>query len=97
MQFEWDAAKAKANFKAHEVSFELAKTVFDDAFAVGRLDDRGNYGERRFVIVGMAEGLALLFVVYAERDDRIRIISARRATKREQDQYFKENASTDVQ
>ena len=96
MKFEWDAAKAKSNFKAHGVSFELAKTVFEDAFAIGRLDDREDYGERRFVIFGMAVGQVLLFVAYTERDDRIRIISARKATRNEQDRYFKENSSTDV-
>ncbi len=56
LKFEWDAAKAKSNFKAHGVSFELAKTVFDDAFAVDRIDDREGYGEERFVIIGMAGG-----------------------------------------
>lgn len=97
MKFEWDEAKAKSNFKAHGVSFELAKTVFDDAFAVDRIDDREAYGEERFIIVGMTEGKVLLVVAYAERHGRIRIISARRATKREQDFYFQQNASTDVQ
>ena len=64
MKFEWDDAKAKSNFNAHGVSFELAKTVFEDAFAIDRLDDRENYGEERFVIIGMAEGRILLFVAY---------------------------------
>jgi uncharacterized DUF497 family protein len=96
LKFEWDAAKAKSNFKAHGVSFELAKTVFDDAFAVDRIDDREAYGEERFVIIGMADGQVLLFVAYSERGERLRIISARRTTKREQDFYFQQNASTDV-
>jgi uncharacterized DUF497 family protein len=61
------------------VSFEVAKTVSQDAFAIDRLDDRENYGEERFVIIGMAEGHILLFVAYTERGERIRIISARRA------------------
>jgi uncharacterized protein len=96
LKFEWDAAKAESNFKAHGVSFELAKTVFDDAFALDRIDDREVYGEERFVIIGMTEGQVLLFVAYTERHGRIRIISARRATKHEQDFYFQQNASTDV-
>jgi uncharacterized DUF497 family protein len=75
----------------------LAKTVFDDAFAIDRIDDRDDYGEERFVIIGMAEGQVLLFVAYAERSNRIRIISARRVTKREEDFYFRQNTSTDVQ
>jgi uncharacterized DUF497 family protein len=96
LKFEWDEAKAKSNFRAHGVSFELAKTVFEDAFAVDRIDNREAYGEERFVIIGMAEGQVLLFVAYTERGERTRIISARRATKHEQDFYFQQNASTDV-
>jgi hypothetical protein len=52
------------------VSFEFAKTVFRDAFAVERLDDREDCGEERFVILGMAEGNILLFVAFAERNGR---------------------------
>jgi uncharacterized protein len=96
LKFEWDAVKAESNLKVHGVSFEVAKTVFEDAFAIARLDDRQDYGEQRFVIFGMAEGHALLFVAYTERDDRIRIISARKVTKHEQDRYFRENSSTEV-
>jgi uncharacterized DUF497 family protein len=70
----------------------LAKTVFKDPFAIERLDDRENYGEERFVIIGVAEGKVLLFVAYTEREERIRIISARRATQHEQDHYFQQNA-----
>jgi uncharacterized protein len=92
LEFEWSKAKSKANFRRHGVSFDLAKTVFSDPFAIERLDDREEYGEERFVIVGAAEGKALLFVAYAEREERIRIISARRATQNEQDDYFRQNA-----
>ena len=92
LEFEWHHAKAEANFEAHGVSFDLAKTVFKDPFAVERLDDREDYGEQRFVIIGMAEGHVALFVAYAEREERIRIISARRATQNEQDDYFQQNA-----
>ena len=84
--------KAEANLCAHGVSFDLAKTVFKDPFAIERLDDREDYGEARFVMIGMAEGNILLFVAYAEREQRIRIISARRATQYEQDDYFQQNA-----
>lgn len=92
MEFEWNEAKAKANWNTHGVRFELAKTVFRDPFAIERIDDREDYGEQRFVIIGMAEGQVLLFVAYAEREERIRIISARRATQYEQDDYFSQNA-----
>ena len=92
LEFEWNGAKAKANFRRHGVSFDLAKAVFSDPFAVERLDEREEHGEERFVIIGAAEGEALLFVAYTEREERIRIISARRATQYEQDDYFKKNA-----
>ena len=92
LEFEWHDAKAEANLQAHGVSFELARTVFKGAFAIERLDDRENYGEERFVIVGMAEGSVLLYVAHTERAGRIRIISARRVTQYEQDEYFRQNA-----
>jgi uncharacterized DUF497 family protein len=91
LEFGWHDAKAEANLQAHGVSFDLAKTVFKDPFAVERLDDREDYGEERFVIIGMAEGHVVLFVAYTEREERIRIISARRATQHEQDDYFRQN------
>jgi hypothetical protein len=92
LEFEWHAAKAEANLQAHGVSFESAKAVFKDPFAVERVDDRKDYGEERFIITGMVDGHVLLVVAYTEREERIRIISARRATQREQDDYFKQNA-----
>jgi uncharacterized DUF497 family protein len=92
LEFEWDNAKAKANYRRHGVSFELAKTVFKDPFAIERVDDREKYGEERFVIIGVAEGKVLLFVAYTERQERIRIISARRVTLNEEDDYFQQNA-----
>jgi hypothetical protein len=92
LKFEWDDAKAQANLGAHGVSFDLAKTVFKDPFAIERLDDREDYGEERFVIIGRVEGNVLLFVAFTEREGRIRVISARRATQYEQDNYFEQNA-----
>jgi hypothetical protein len=92
LEFEWHKAKAKDNFRRHGVSFDLAVTVFQDPFAIERLDDREDHGEERFLTIGMAEGKVLLFVAYTERDERIRIISARRATQYEQDDYFRQNA-----
>jgi uncharacterized protein len=92
LEFEWHDAKAEANLQAHGVSFELAKTVFKDPFAVERLDDREDYGEERFIMIGMAGGGVVLFVAFSEREGRVRIISARRATQNEQDQYFRQNS-----
>jgi hypothetical protein len=91
VEFEWDDAKAKTNLNSHGVSFSLAKSVFRDVFAVEFVDDRED-GEERFVTIGMADGEVLLSVVYTERAERIRIISARRATQNEQDEYFEKNA-----
>jgi uncharacterized protein len=72
---------------------ELAKTVFNDPFAIERADDREDYGEDRFVVIGMAEGRVLLFVAYTERDQRIRLIFRhRRATQYEQEDYYRQNA-----
>ena len=94
LEFDWRGIgnKAARNLRDHGVSFELATTVFTDPFAIERIDDREDYGEERFVITGMAKGNILLLVVYTERQGRIRIISARRATKREQDDYFWQNS-----
>jgi uncharacterized protein len=92
LKFEWDDAKAQANLRTHGVTFDLAKTVFRDPFAIERIDDREDYGEERFVMIGRAEGSILLFVAYTEREERIRIVSARRATQYEQDDYFQQNA-----
>ncbi len=66
-------------------------TVFKDPFAIERLDDREGYEEQRFVIIGMAEPQVMLFVAYTEREECIRIISARRATQHEEDDYFRQN------
>ncbi len=80
------------NWLRHGVSFELATSVFKDPFAIEGIDERQEYGEPRFVVLGMAEGQLLLFVAYTEREDRIRIISARRATQHEEEDYFRQNS-----
>ena len=89
--FEWGKAKAAANESKHGVSFELAALAFKDPFAIERIDDRRQYGEERFILIGMAKDV-VLFVVYTERAERIRLISARRATKQEHDDYVEQNS-----
>ena len=89
VSFEWDEKKAGENYAKHGVSFQFATRVFKDAFAVERIDDRHDYGEERFILIGAAAEL-VLFVVHTEREERIRLISARRATKQEQDDYEKQ-------
>jgi uncharacterized DUF497 family protein len=86
-EFEWDDAKAASNLKKHEVSFEDAREIFKDAFSVELPNADIEDGEHRFSIIGMAVG-RLLYVAYTERRDRIRIISARKANKREQYGYY---------
>jgi len=89
--FEWDEAKAAENDARHGVSFDTAKKVFKDPFAIERLDDREDYGEDRFNIFGMVEG-RLLFVVYTLRNGTIRLISARGAEPHEKRKYHEDNA-----
>jgi uncharacterized DUF497 family protein len=73
------------------VTFEQAAAAFSDSFAVEWIDAREAYGEERRILLGMIGG-QLLYVAYTERGDNIRIISARRATRHEQDIYFRQNA-----
>jgi uncharacterized protein len=69
--------------------FDAAREVFNDAFAIDRLDDRDAFGEPRFVTIGMVDG-RLLLVAYTMRGDTIRIISVRGAEPREQRQYYED-------
>ena len=85
IRFEWDASNATANLRKHRVSFEEAKSVFYDEFAVQFFDDEHSSDEDRFLLLGLSSGTRLLIVCHCERDDGevIRIISARKATQRE--------------
>jgi uncharacterized protein len=89
-EFEWDGAKARRNYSRHGVTFEIAKKAFRDPSMVEILDDREDYGEDRYLLIGMADG-QLLSIIYTERNERYRLISARRANKDEQDHYFTQN------
>lgn len=84
--FEWDPQKARANFLKHGVSFPDARTVFDDPSAIEFEDRRQDYGEERFVVIGMAQG-RLLTVAFAARGDAVRLISARAAEPFERRRY----------
>ena len=88
-QFEWDDAKAEENFRKHGVDFDVAKAAFADPFAVEELQVVD--GEERTFMIAQA-GNRLLVVVYTERSERRRIISARQATRREHDRYYFENS-----
>jgi len=73
------------------VTFDQAAKAVDDLFSVERIDDREAYGEERINLLGMCDGV-ILHVTYSERGERIRIISARRADRHEQDDYYRENS-----
>ena len=88
MEFEWDEAKCLANFCKHGIDFIDVSVVFEgDTLTVE--DNRYDYGEQRFVTFGLLRGLVVA-VVHSDRQDSIRIISARKATKYEQKIYFEE-------
>ena len=89
MKFEWDHKKAIENLAKHRVSFDEAVTVFNDALAISYPDPDHSVGEWRFVTFGHSAGARLLVVSHAERDDTLRIISARVATRRERRIYEK--------
>jgi uncharacterized protein len=84
--FRWDPTKAANNLRRHRVSFETARGVFDDPFALDEIDDRQDYGEERSNILGMVEG-RLLVVTYTLRGGTTRIISARKAEPHEKRTY----------
>ena len=90
MEFEWDTDKADGNLTKHQVSFEEAKTVFDDPLFVIFADPDHSAEENRFLIMGTSNQGRLLVVAYTERSQNIRLISARRATRQEQRVYEEE-------
>ena len=90
MEFEWDPQKAAANLAKHTVSFEDAATVFGDPLGRIMADPRHSTEEERLVLPGFSQSKRLLTVMYVDRGEAIRIISARRAARREQRTYEKE-------
>ena len=87
MQFEWDSAKAAANLKRHRVSFHEAAAVLDDPLSTTFPDKAHSEDEARFVTIGVSRRGTVLVVAHTERNDAVRIISARRATRREREFY----------
>jgi uncharacterized protein len=86
LNFDWDKQKAAINLTKHRVSFLVASEVFNDPDALDTEERSMNYGEVRRRIVGLGNGI-FLTVIYTERSDVIRIISARRATRSERREY----------
>lgn len=86
MKFEWSDTKRKSNIKKHGIDFINAPIIFN-RYTLTVEDDRYNYGETRFITLGLLDGRAVV-VVHTENDDLIRIISIRKATKYEEKTYF---------
>ncbi len=86
MLFEWDEAKAAANWKKHKVSFHDAVRVFADEYRKEYYDAAHSDEEDRYITIGMADNV--LFVVYVERREAVRIISARYANRKERRLYY---------
>jgi uncharacterized DUF497 family protein len=89
IEFEWDAAKAKANLAKHRVSFDEATSAFYDALSVTMRDPDHSVSEERFLLIGMTVTRRVVVVAHTDRGQRIRIISARRASRRERASYEK--------
>ena len=87
LTFEWDASKAAANRVKHGVSFDEASTAFGDPFGRITPDPRHSVGEERLALLGRSVRNRLLAVMFTERGEHIRLISARRATRRERRDY----------
>ena len=94
ISFEWHEAKDRANQKKHGISFEEAKSVFFDEYAVQFYDEGHSVEENRFIMLGMSSESRILIVCHCERErsETIRIISARRATKNER-RFYPQGAS----
>lgn len=93
MDFEWDSRKAAANLRKHGVPFRFATRVFLDVNRLERPDTDGEYGEDRWITVGLA-GEFELTVVYTVRGEQIRIISARKAERHEREAYWNREISS---
>ena len=87
MQFDWDRDKAVRNLSKHGVSFEEAKTVFEDSLYIDFCDPDHSETEERYLMVGESSRRRLLIVLYTERDGAIRLISAREVTRTEREIY----------
>jgi uncharacterized DUF497 family protein len=91
MKFEWDSEKEKANIRKHGVTFEQASYVFSDLFALNKFYDEHSLEEDRWVLLGKSLNKVILVVIHTFKDDDgieyVRIISARKATRSEQQTY----------
>ncbi len=91
LTFEWDEEKAQKNLKRHKISFEEAKTVFNDPFLLTFLDSGHSEFEQRSLNIGSSSTGRTLVVIHTERGENIRIISCRKATPKERKIYEEGN------
>jgi uncharacterized protein len=91
--FEWDPAKARRNYEKHRVSFHEACTIFGDPFSLTYADPDHSATERRFITIGMSRDKKILIVAHTDRNEKVRIISARKAMRRERRHYEEETES----
>jgi uncharacterized DUF497 family protein len=87
MKFEWDEEKAAANLAKHSVTFEEAETIFDDPLYVDFYDPDHSQDEHRYIMIGLSNQGRLLLASYTERNDTVRLISAREMTRTERESY----------
>ena len=95
LKFQWDENKAESNLTKHGVSFEVAATVFGDPFSLTIPDPAHSESEDRFIILGTSHNGKLMVVVHTERGESIRIISARRASRKERKTYEESTKQND--
>lgn len=87
MEFEWDPNKAASNFKKHGISFPEAATVFGDPLSITFPDPEHSTYESRYITIGLSIDRKIIILAHADRENRIRIISARLATRKERKFY----------
>jgi uncharacterized protein len=89
VEFEWDEEKARSNLKKHGIAFSLATRIFADDARFERLDEGQDYGEERWLTVGLIAGVEIA-VVFTSRGDVARLISARKAERDEREEYWQD-------
>lgn len=94
MEYEWDAAKDTENRRRHGIHLSQSIAALEDPHRIEEIDDRFEYGEERLKVIGMAVGNVLFVVTTLRGDWTCRIISARRATRHEQDRYYSGDRET---
>ena len=95
MEFEWDYEKNKRNIKIHNIRFETAMNVFKDKYRLEYFDEEHSQYEERYKTIGMVNGfITVITVIYTNRKDVIRIISARKANKEEREDYYDSKKKT---